>query len=272
MRLLDRYRLKNIIIVILLLANAFLLGVLSMRQTSENASHRQTSEQLVKLCAADGMSLKAEDIPSKTAPAGQSLARDMDREREVAAFFLGKNPVRADQGGDLYSYTGAAGGAAQFRSGGSFDIACALSGSDGAQLVRDFCREFSYSDPVFALDDNGSGTAAAVCRYGKLTVSNCTVTFTLDRGTLMAVSGTLLPEKGTDLSFDQEPLSAAAALTAFQKMRRERQAAVSSITEISSCYELQSAASSMSLVPAWCIVTDTGEYYVNCISGAVTSN
>ena len=55
-------------------------------------------------------------------------------------------------------------------------------------------------------------------------------------------------------------------------MRRERQAAVSSITEISSCYELQSAASSMSLVPAWCIVTDTGEYYVNCISGAVTSN
>ena len=109
----DRYRLKNIIIVILLLANAFLLGVLSMRQTSENASHRQTSEQLVKLFAADGMSLKAEDIPSKTAPAGQSLARDMDREREVAAFFVGKNPVRADQGGDLYSYTGAAGGAAR---------------------------------------------------------------------------------------------------------------------------------------------------------------
>ena len=53
-----------------------------------------------------------DDIPSKPAPAGQSLARDMDREREVAAFFLGKNPVRADQGGDLYSYTGAAGGAA----------------------------------------------------------------------------------------------------------------------------------------------------------------
>ena len=267
----DRYRLKNIIIIILLLANAFLLGVLSMRQTSENASHRQTGEQLVELFASDGMTLHAEDIPSKAAPAGQSLTRDMEREREVAAFFLGKNPARADQGGDLYSYTGTGGGAAQFRSGGSFDIACALSGVDGAELVRDFCREFSYSDPVFVLDDDGSGTATAICRFGKLAVSNCTVTFTLDRGTLMAVSGTLLPEKGTELSFDQEPLSAAAALTAFQKMRRERQAAVSSITEISPCYELQSAASTMSLVPAWCIVTDTSKYYVNCVSGAVTS-
>ena len=50
-------------------------------------------------------------------------------------------------------------------------------------------------------------------------------------------------------------------------MRRERQAAVSSVTEITSCYELQSTTSAAtSLVPAWCISTDTGKYYVNCIS------
>ena len=189
----------------------------------------------------------------------------------MAAFFLGKNPVRADQGGDLYSYTGAAGGAAQFRSGGSFDIACARSGDAGANLVRDFCRQFSYDEPVFMLDDDGSGTAAAVCLRGKMPVFNCTVTFTLDRGTLMAVSGTLLPENGPASSYDQEPLSAAAALTAFQKMRRERQAAVSSIAGISPCYELQSTASALTLVPAWCITTDTEDYYVNCITGVVTT-
>lgn len=269
----DRYRLKNIIIIILLLVNGFLLGVLSMRQTSVNASHRQTAEQLVELFAADGMTLRAEDIPAKAAPAGQSLTRDMGREREVAAFFLGKNPIRADQGGEIYSYTGDSGGAAQFRAGGSFDIACVLSGADGAGLVREFCQKFSYSEPVFVLDEEGSGTASAVCRYNKLPVPNCTVTFTLDRGTLLAVSGTLLPEKGAELSFDQEPLSAAAALTAFQKMRRERQAAVSSVTEITSCYELQSSTSAtMSLVPAWCITTDTGKYYVNCSSSEVTSD
>ena len=40
-------------IIILLLVNGFLLGVLSMRQTSVNASHRQTAEQLVELFAAN---------------------------------------------------------------------------------------------------------------------------------------------------------------------------------------------------------------------------
>ena len=267
----DRYRLKNIIILVLLLANVFLVGVLSMRQTSENTSHRQTAKQLSALFAADGMTLREEDIPSKAPPSGQTLSRSMELEESVAAFFLGKNPIRTDRGGEIYSYTGAQGGAAQFRAGGSFDIACTASDTNGAELIRDFCQKFSYSEPVFS--SSSSGTAVASGRFERLDVSNCTVTFTLDStGALVAVSGTLLPQRGTELSFDVQPLSASAALTAFQKMRRERQAAVSSIISITPCYELQSTpATPMSLVPAWCIATDTGNYYVNCISGLTTS-
>lgn len=267
----DRYRLKNIIILVLLLTNVFLVGVLSMRQTSENTSHRQTAKQLSALFAADGMTLREEDIPSKAPPAGQTLSRSMELEESVASFFLGKNPARTDRGGEIYSYTGTQGGAAQFRAGGSFDIACASSKTDGVQLIRDFCQKFSYTEPVFS---SGSSTAVASGRFERLNVSNCTVTFTLDStGALVAVSGTLLPQKGTELSFDVQPLSASAALTSFQKMRRERQAAVSSIIAITPCYELQSTpATPMSLVPAWCIATDTGNYYVNCISGLTTSS
>lgn len=269
----DRYRLKNIIIIILLLVNGFLLGVLVTRQTSQRISHRQTAEQLVGLFAADGMNLNVDDIPVKAAPAGQSLTRDLELERAAAAFFLGQNPLRTDQGGEIYSYTGTNGGVAQFRAGGSFDIACALSGADGAELIRDFCREFSYGEPSFALDDDGSGTATAVSIHGGLPVFNCTVTFTLDQGMLLAVSGTLLPEKGTETSQSQEPLSAVAALTAFQKMRREQQVVVSAVAEVSPCYELQSTTSSVTaLVPAWCISTDTANYYVNCITGVTTSH
>lgn len=100
---------------------------------------------------------------------------------------------------------------------------------------------------------------------------NCAVTFTLQAGRLTRVSGTLLPETGTAAVTDREPLSAAAALTAFQKMRRESGAVVSAVTEVYACYELQSStAVSMSLAPAWCVVTDTAKYYVNCITGAVS--
>ena len=73
----DRYRLKNIIIIILLLVNGFLAGSLAIRQTSKRVSRRQTEEQLVELLAADGITLEADSIPAGAPPAGLSLPRDM---------------------------------------------------------------------------------------------------------------------------------------------------------------------------------------------------
>jgi hypothetical protein len=86
----------------------------------------------------------------------------------------------------------------------------------------------------------------------------------------MTVSGTLLPPEGSSGISETEPLSAAAALTVFQNTRRETGAVVSAVTELTLCYELQST-STLTLAPSWCITTDTKNYYVNCITGSVTS-
>ena len=110
----------------------------------------------------------------------------------------------------------------------------------------------------------------AVRQFGGLPVFNASITFTLNRNVLVSVSGTLLPETFT-VTEDTVPLSALAALTAFQLQVRETGAVATSITDLYLCYELQStAASPMSLVPAWCLVTDTVKYYVNCFTGAVS--
>ena len=45
----ERYRLKNIIILILVLVNAFLLASLSIRKSAEQDAFRRTAEQLVTL-------------------------------------------------------------------------------------------------------------------------------------------------------------------------------------------------------------------------------
>ena len=137
-------------------------------------------------------------------------------------------------------------------------------------FCRDFCEEFSYSEPVFTLDDTGSGTAAAVRLWNRAPVFNGSITFTIDHGSVMTVSGSLLPDTAAETASDTEPLTAFAALIAFQQMRHESSSVVSAITEISLCYELQNtAAASMTLVPSWQIVTDTAIFYVNCISGTV---
>ena len=102
-------------------------------------------------------------------------------------------------------------------------------------------------------------------------VYNAAVTFTIDQGDLLSVSGTLLPEEAA-AGDSQELLSAAAALTAFQQARQESYMVVSAVTDLYPCYELVgSTASALSLVPAWCVVTDIANYYVNCVTGVVTS-
>lgn len=257
-------------ILILVLVNVFLLASLASRQQAQRASRRQTEEQLVALFAADGMTLEPDAISGETPPASRTLERDTALEQQAAAFFLGGDVTAADQGGGIYAYTSSA-GTILFRSNGSFDADLSEDCPLGTGDITSFCRKFSYSDPVFQVDEDGSGTATAIQQHGDLPVFNCPVTFTFQAGQLTRISGTLLPETGMASSSELEPLSAAAALTAFQKMRRESGAVVSAVTELYTCYELQSStAVSMSLVPAWCVVTDTAKYYVNCITGVVS--
>lgn len=265
----DRYLLKNIIIIILVLVNGFLLGSLVMRQTSQHAARRNTEAYVTSLFEADGITLEEGAISRKTPPSSRLLAQDAAQQKKAAVFFLGENVLQDDQSGTS-TYTGEQ-GVARFRSGGSFEIEGKLAVSDAEEVCLRFCKDFSLEEPLFLLDETGSGTATAVCLHEDLPVFNGTVTFTLTQGTLTRISGTLLPDLSAVLSEDREPLSAIAALTAFQQTRRESGAVVSAVLDMELCYELDTSTAGLTLTPAWCVVTDTSKYYVNCSSGAVTS-
>ena len=267
----ERYRLKNIIILILVLVNGFLLVSLLMRSASSRSARAAAEEQLVALLAADGVTLDPDIISYELPSPGYSMARDPEAERRVASMLLGNPLASSDQGGGITTYTGGR-GAAMFRANGEFEVSGTLAAEDAVEACRSFCRSFGYTEPVFRLDDSGSGEGTAVCLCDDLPVFNCTVTFTIAEGTLTAVSGELLSELLEALPETEEPLSASAALTTFQRVRRESAAVVSSITEMELCYELQnSSAASAVLQPCWRIATNTGNYYVNCITGAVTT-
>ena len=130
---------------------------------------------------------------------------------------------------------------------------------------RTYLRFLNIDRPIYNLRFDG-----LVNDDTDLLHADSAVTFTIDQGRVLSASGALLPETGTETSSGQKPLSAFAALTAFQQMRHASSSVVSSITEVSLCYELQSTtAAPMALVPSWRIVTDTATFYVNCISGTV---
>lgn len=267
----DRFRLKNIIILILLLVNVFLMVSLAQRRSAERDASRRTEEQLVALFAGDGMTLDPNAISGDVPPDGVSLTWDTDLEERAAGFLLGKVLTSSDQGGGIHYYAGTA-GEALFRSSGGFEASGALAEGDGAEdFCREFCRAFSCDPPDIRLDETGGGVFSASALYGKLPVFNCSVTFTIENGVLTSVSGTLLPETGAASATVETPLSAAGALVAFQRMRRESAAVASTVTDARLCYELQNTGAAMSLAPAWRIVTDTEDYYVNCYTGAVSA-
>lgn len=265
----ERFRLKNIIILILVLLNGFLLFSLAQRRTSERNAFHRTSEQLAALFEEDGMTLEPGAISRDLPPDGVTLTRDTALEEQAAAFLLGEALSSSDQGGGLFHYAGPA-GEALFRSSGGFEAAGTLAREDVEDFCRDFCRTFSYEAPDLRLDEEGNGVLTAPGIYGRLPVFNCAVTFTVENHVLTAVSGTLLPKTGAAVPGDQ-PLSAAGALVAFQRMRRESAAVASTVTDTRLCYELQTSGASMSLAPAWRVVTDTEDYFVNCLTGAVTA-
>ena len=268
----DRSRLKNIIIIILLLLNVFLCASLVLRETSIRSAHNRTVEQLTALFAEDDMELSAAAISQDVPPSAFSFTRDPALERKVAAFFLGDGLTPDSRGDSIYTaYTGSL-GTAQFRSNGSFDVSGTLSEGNAEAVCRSFCSTFALDAPTFLLDETGTGKAVAAYRYDHLPIYNCTVTFSIRDGCLVAVSGTLLPTTAAAFTAEQTPLSAAAALVSFQQYRRESGASASSVTGTYLCYELQSSATSLSIAPAWCVETDVAKYYVNCITGSVSSS
>lgn len=268
----DRSRLKQVIIVILVFLNIFLLISLAMQRSAEQTTHRRLEEQLILLFSADGMTMEEGTLPREEPPSALTMSRDAAREREAAVHFLGEAVRYEEQGSGVVSYAGEA-GTALFREDGSFEITGMRIAEDAEALCRSFCKKFSFGEPTFLLNAAGSGTAAAAGSYDRRRVVGGGVEFRFEEGILVGVSGTLLPETGTAVVSDVRMLSAAAALTEFQKTRRETGAVVSAVSDVVLCYRLQSsAATPVSLTPVWCIVTDTSMYYVNCATGAVTTD
>ena len=136
-------------------------------------------------------------------------------------------------------------------------------------LCRAFCRAFHYEGLTFTLEGT-DGSAAAVQSFDGAPVVNCSVTFSISEGSVVSVSGTHLPQEG-QASGSGNALSALAALNEVLSTIRSG-AVVTAVTDLYLCYELQSTtATPMALVPAWCVVTDTAYYYVNCFTGEVST-
>ena len=216
----ERYRLKNIIILILALLNLCLLGILSMRISAELSSRRQAREQLVSLFAAAEISLDADLISDETPPASLTLTRDEAEEQSMAAYLLGGTPAQCRPGRRYFQlHRGVWSRSVPVQRRFSTQYVTAL-WKIPKSFCREFCKTYGYEEMTVSLD-NGTGVVTAVQYYQDYPVVGCSVTFTLEGGTLKRAIGTHLPDSAATATAGEAPLSALSALTAFYNTIRE---------------------------------------------------
>ena len=260
-------RLKNIVILILLLANAFLLVLLFSRRAEENAAHERSVAQLTALLSADGIAFDSallDSLPDTVLSV--QPARDLAAEQALAEGIIG-SLTSIDSG--YYSSDGLNSGSCLIRSGGALEAAVSRAVDDPAEFCADLCVPLGYR--TFDVLSDGARTVITASRFvGELEVCNASLIFTFSGSTLTTVTGTFLPPIDTSES-GETALDAVTALVRFLDYRNASGAVCTGITWLSAVYLMQSTTSApLQLVPVLRVDTDVYSYYVNIVSGEVS--
>lgn len=260
-------RLKNIVIIILVLVNAFLLFLLlSQRMTAQN-DYERTAAQLVTLYESNGISLSADILPKSTSLPTAQPQREIAQE-EAFARELFDAAVSVDSGGGIYRYyTDDGVGSCLFRGNGSVEATLSRAVDEPTAFCRELCRAYGYTELTESFDGLG-GTVTATRSFGGAAVYNCMLMFTFEGSTLVSVSGSFLPQlpEGSE-TFTPDPVT---ALVRFLDYRNASGVVCTKITDVSCGYLLRSdATGAQRLLPAVRLSSDVYSYYVDAESGEV---
>ena len=266
-------RLKNIVIIILLLANAFLLVLLFSLHAEENAANRRTVEQLCELFASDGVALDASMLERFSAAPYRAAqpVRDISAEQTLAEGVIGA-VSSVDSGGGIYRYYSAAGmsgGVCLIRGSGALEATLSRETDDPSEFCRALCAPYGYE--LFETQTDGVVTTVTANRMlDGLEVYNCPLTFSFSGSVLVSVSGFFLPLIETEED-GGTALDAATALVRFLDYRNASGTVCTEITGLAGGYLLQSSAGApQQLAPVLRVETDVYSYYVNAETGEVT--
>ena len=269
-------KVKNIIIIILLLVNGFLLVLVGMRQ-GENRRYEQSAlTQAIQVLERSGIQVSQSGLEDAQDLPPQSVERDTQREQALAAALLGESVTPENQGGGLYTYRGRR-GEVSIRAGGALsawmeqDEAWNTGDPQGqaAGLLEAMGIEARLLDVQL---DQGTGTV----RFGQMwrgaPLFSCQTVFTYEDGRLTGLEGVLLAaDPGQAAAGQGAAITLPTALLRFLDAVLTSGEVCSQVTSMQPGYLLeQSFSGSVSLCPAWLISSNTADYYLDAVTGELT--
>lgn len=256
----ENSKVKNVIIVILLAVNLALGGLLIRNTTGAQSLKHAAFEDLKAVLKNNGIELRIDALPSAENVFAYTAKRNETAEAEIAKQFINECIVD-DQGGNIYYYH-SGDGSMRFRSGGDFEAEFE-SPVDGAK-VKNVLSQYSIN---IEITQNGEVEASQVLNGYEIV--NCKVEAEFEEGNVISLRGRwLLSETETD--YTMQAMDATTAMMRFVGIIEKHGIICTEISELSLGYSMSAQVSGLfELIPVWRVVTDTGEYQVNAVTGTV---
>ena len=262
-------KLKNIIILILVLTNLCLLALVLQRELQDRYFRWQARSSAIQLLTEKkGVELDEEQVPDQIQLLPQTVSRDLEQEGILASQLLGEGVQAENRGAGVYRYFNET-GSVQFHSDGTFSGQFAPGafpvGEDREKGCLDLLARLGFEGEW--LETVGNALTFRQLWQGVPLFSQ-QVTLELTDGCVTAMTGgrRLVGEPQEDTR--RHTVSAPTALIETYNGINALGYVCSRIDRITQGYVSSAAISGpMTLTPVWRVDTDTGEYQLNTVTG-----
>lgn len=262
-------KMKNIILLILVLTNLFLLGLVVSQNLQNNRQTSQTWENTILFLTERGVQVNEEEIPQTIDLTPQTAERDLEGERQAALGLLMDEVETQARGGEIYRYQNDRGWI-QFHSDGSFSAQLEPGIYPVGQNREEGCAAAlkAMGFEGTPVEETGDGLIFQQSWDG-IPLFSQRVSVACRDGSVSAISGQrLLGEPKADPG--RETITASTALVRFLNGVSTLGDVCNRIDRVEAGYVCGAALTgSMTLTPVWQITTDTGTYQLDTVTGEV---
>lgn len=272
-------KLKNIIILLLLLTNFSLLALDLNRSIHASRLQAQARTDAITFLQDRGVQIQESMIPDVMELFPQQVFRDTQQEARLAAALLDGEMQSESRGAGVYRYFND-NGVIQFHSGGEFFAQFTagrfpVQGDDPTtQEAREILSFIEFQGDLIASELNGSVQSFTFRqRWNGIPLMNCQATVNYENGYLSGISGGRRLFGSPQMNRSVAVMTIPTALMQFYTgMTSELGDACREVTSITQAYVITtSILDPMFMTPVWYITTDTGsQYQLNIISGILS--
>lgn len=269
-------KIKNIVIVILLMLNVFLLFLVGGRRMEDIQSRETARMRAVQIIQDSGVALDETIVPREMDLAARQALRGLEQEADLAVALLGGEVTAQARGGEVYRYYNAA-GFVQFHSTGEFTAEFeqgyfSLGESAAAEHAASILSSLGFDgDVVEDAVDQGTGTVTMRQRVEQAPVLSCQAEVNYADGRLVSITNARRFFGRSEKVETEASLTVATALMRLYNGLQNMGDIYSTIEAITPAYTMSVSLSGPArLTPVWYVRTDTGAYQLDMQTGQLS--